>query len=154
MQQKDDMKREITSNSEKETAEFAAEIAKKTPSGSVLALYGSLGAGKSVFSRGFARGCGVTGPIPSPTFTIVQEYRINTEGRHGYDAFQRLYHMDLYRIQDADAGYAFGIEEYLDDDGAIKLIEWPERIEEILPENTVRIKILHIDENRRKINIF
>jgi tRNA threonylcarbamoyladenosine biosynthesis protein TsaE len=143
------MQKEIISNSEEETAEFAAEIAGDTQEGTVFALHGSLGAGKSVFSRGFARGLGVKGVIPSPTFTIVQEYKVSAENEN----LQRLYHMDLYRIQDVDAGYAFGIDEYLDDETAVKLIEWPERIEEILPENTVHVTITHIDENRRKIEI-
>ena len=143
------MNKEIISNSEDETAEFAAEIAGDTPSGTVFALHGSLGAGKSVFSRGFARGFGVKGVIPSPTFTIVQEYKISAKN----EALQKLYHMDLYRIQDVNAGYAFGIDEYLDDETAVKLIEWPERIEEILPKNTVHVTITHVDENRRKIEI-
>jgi tRNA threonylcarbamoyladenosine biosynthesis protein TsaE len=145
------MNKELISNSEEETAEFAAEIAKSTAPGTVFALVGSLGAGKSVFSRGFARGCGVKGPIPSPTFTIVQEYKIPPENTQVEEGLAKLYHMDLYRIQDVDAGYAFGIDEYLDDETAVKLIEWPERIEEILPEDTVEINIEHIDENRRKI---
>jgi len=141
------MNKTIISNSEEETAEFAAEMARITSPGTVFALHGSLGAGKSVFSRGFARGCGVKGPIPSPTFTIVQEYKISSKNQDT----QRLYHMDLYRIQDVEAGYAFGIDEYIDDESAVKLIEWPERIEEILPEDTVNINIQHIDENKRKI---
>jgi tRNA threonylcarbamoyladenosine biosynthesis protein TsaE len=145
------MQKEIISNSEEETAKFAAEIAKDTRPGTVIALHGSLGAGKSVFSRGFARGCGIKGPIPSPTFTIVQEYRISDDNNQVKEGLSRLYHMDLYRIQDAEAGYVFGIDEYLDDVSAVKLIEWPERIEEILPPDTVNIKIEHIDEDRRKI---
>lgn len=144
------MQKEVISNSEEETAKLATEIAKTAAPGTVFALYGSLGAGKSVFSRGFARGCGVEGAIPSPTFTIIQEYGVNIEGRGD---IERLYHMDLYRIQDSDAAYAFGIDEYLEDANAISLIEWPERIEDILPENIYCINLSHIDETTRKIVI-
>jgi len=145
------MLKEIITNSEEETAKFAAEIAANTCPGKVFALHGSLGAGKSVFSRGFARGCGIKGPIPSPTFTIVQEYRIPEVEKTEIKFSSRLYHMDLYRIQDSEAAYSFGIDEYLDDKSAVKLIEWPERIEDILPEDTINVNIYHIAENKRKI---
>ncbi len=137
----------IISNSEDETAKFAADIAKFAKPGTLFALHGSLGAGKSVFSRGFARGLGVTGSIPSPTFTIVQEYKIDRRKQK----IKRLYHMDLYRIPDSNNALAFGIDEYLDDCDAIKLIEWPERIEEILPSDTVHITISHLEEEKREI---
>ena len=143
------MLKKIISNSEEESVKFAIDIASLAKSGTIFALHGSLGAGKSVFSRGFARGCGVTGAIPSPTFTIVQEYKIN-EKLYG---FQRIYHMDLYRIPDSNGALAFGIDEFLNDKYAIKLIEWPERIEDILPVDTVHIKISHLKEKQRKIEI-
>jgi len=143
------MFKKIISNSEDDSAKFAAEIAKIAKPGMVFALHGSLGAGKSVFSRSFARACGVKGAIPSPTFTIVQEYKID-ESLYG---FKRLYHMDLYRIPDSDNALAFGIDEFLDDEFAIKLIEWPERIEDILPLETLQIKISHLGEDKREILI-
>jgi tRNA threonylcarbamoyladenosine biosynthesis protein TsaE len=141
------MFKKVISKSEEESAKFAAEIAKIAKPGAVFALHGSLGAGKSVFSRSFARACGVKGVIPSPTFTIVQEYRID-EALYG---FQRLYHMDLYRIPDSDSAFAFGIDEFLDDESAIKLIEWPERIDDILPPETIHINISHLGEEKREI---
>jgi len=141
------MLKKIISNSEEESVNFASEIAKFAKPGSTFALYGPLGAGKSVFSRSFARTYGVKGTIPSPTFTIVQEYKID-EQLYG---FKRLYHMDLYRIPDSNNALAFGIDEFLDDEFAIKLIEWPERIEDILPPETIQIKISHIGENHREI---
>jgi tRNA threonylcarbamoyladenosine biosynthesis protein TsaE len=144
-----DMLKKIISNSEQDSANFAVEIAKTAKPGSVFALYGLLGAGKSVFSRSFARACGVKGPIPSPTFTIVQEYKID-ETIYG---FKRLYHMDLYRIPDSENALAFGIDEFLDDNSAIKLIEWPERIEDILPPDTLQIKIDHLEEEKREITL-
>ena len=144
------MVKDFISNSEEETAKFAAGIAKFAKPGALFALHGSLGAGKSVFSRGFARGLGITGAIPSPTFTIVQEYKVNSEKQ----GIKRLYHMDLYRIPDTNNALAFGIDEYLDDSDAIKLIEWPERIEDILPSDTVHITISHLDEEKREIKYY
>ncbi len=132
-------------HSTEETEAFAAQLAGTLPSGSVLALYGNLGAGKTVFARGFARGLGITDPISSPTFTIVQEYPCGNE--------KMFYHLDLYRIDNSDAAYAFGIDEFLYDQNAMTLLEWPERIEDILPPHTIIIRIEHAGENTRKITL-
>ena len=131
------------SNSEEETEKLAGEIASRLPRPSVVTLTGDLGAGKTVFSRGLARSLGVTGPISSPTFTIVQEYEI--EGG-------LLYHMDLYRISDDEEAISFGIEDYLNDSQSVCLIEWPQRLNWLLPESTFEIDIQHVSENQRQIN--
>jgi len=131
------------SKSEKDTEDFAISLAKKLPKGSIIALHGNLGAGKTVFTRGFARGLGITEPVSSPTFTIVQEYLLENSNY--------LFHLDLYRIDDYRAALAFGIEEFIEDPDAYTLIEWPERINEIMPENVLKITISHINENERKI---
>lgn len=143
------MMQEFISKSEEETAEFAAEIAKTVDPGRVIALFGSLGAGKTVFARGFARGLGIGGHIPSPTFTIVQEYPYDLSG----SSRKWLYHMDLYRIADSSAAMAFGIDEYINDVNAVKLIEWSERISDILPVSTINIYLEHLAENERKIKV-
>lgn len=127
-----------------ETEALAAEIAAGTPFGTIITLRGELGAGKTAFARGFARGIGVAEPVSSPTFTIAQEY-ILSNGK-------RLYHLDLYRINDSAAALAFGIEEFLDDPDAICLIEWPERIDDILPPGTPEVIISHLDENSRTVS--
>ncbi len=132
-------------HSAEETEAFAARLAASLPAGSVLALYGNLGAGKTVFARGFARGLGITDPISSPTFTIVQEYP--------YHNGNMFYHLDLYRIDNSDAAYAFGIDEFLYDKSAMTLLEWPERIEDILPPSAVVIRIEHAGESTRKITV-
>lgn len=137
----------IETHSPGETEAFAAKLAASLPFGSVLALYGNLGAGKTVFARGFARGLGITEPISSPTFTIVQEYPVN--GKY-------FFHLDLYRIDNSDAAYAFGIDEFLYDQNAMTLLEWPERIEDILPEKTIKLTVEHapeITDESRKITI-
>ena len=140
----------IISHSEEETAEFAAKFAETISPPRIIALHGSLGAGKTVFARGFARGLGITDLIPSPTFTIVQEYEINSEDAKGK---RWLFHMDLYRIADSSAALAFGIDEYLYDDNAVKLIEWSERITDLLPETTLDVYLNHVDETSREIKL-
>ena len=126
-------KREIITSSEEETEAVGRELAQSLPPGSSVLLRGNLGAGKTVFSRGFARGLGITEPVSSPTYTIVQEYELPAGGR--------LYHLDLYRISDVNAALAFGVDEFLDDPRGISLIEWPDRISGILPENAICVDI-------------
>lgn len=135
----------LTSNSEMETERIAAEFAASLRPGTVVGLFGDLGAGKTVFARGLAKGLGVEEIVASPTFTIVQEYPI-AKGR-------RFYHLDLYRINDAEAALAFGVDEYLDDRSAVCAVEWPERIEPILPSQTIRVLMRHADKDRRIIRI-
>jgi len=99
--------------------------------GEILVLSGDLGVGKTIFTKGFAEGLGVTEPVTSPTFTIVREY---DEGRIPF------YHFDVYRISDPDEMYAIGFDEYVDSDG-VCLLEWGELIRDILPKGSSRILI-------------
>ena len=139
------MKQVYYTNSAEETRELAAKIAAETPNGTVFALDGNLGAGKTVFASGFARGLGITEPVSSPTFTIVQEYP-RAEGM--------FFHLDLYRIDNPDAALAFGIDEFLYASDAISLVEWPERIDGLFPPGTIRVAIERTDrEETRKITI-
>ena len=122
---------------------MAAQFVTTLPTGSVIALHGDLGAGKTVFSRGFARGLGITEPVSSPTYTIIQEYQIGT----GW-----FFHLDLYRISDENSALAFGVNEYLEEHHAWAVVEWPERISGILPEHTIHLQIKHIDSGHREIS--
>lgn len=137
--------KKIISRSEQETEQFAFNLARSIPVGSVLTLNGDLGAGKTVFARGFARGLGVTEAVSSPTYTIAQEYIL--PGNH------RLYHLDLYRITSAEAGLAFGVDEFFNDPRAFALIEWPERIGDVIPDDAIKIFIRHLNENEREITL-
>ena len=119
------------SNSEKETFAVAEEIARQASPGDIYLLEGDLGVGKTVFAKGFARGLGITEPVTSPTFTIVQEYH---EGR------LPLYHFDVYRIADVEEMDEIGYEDYFFGDG-VCLIEWAELIRDILPEQCVEVTI-------------
>ena len=140
------MERKIISRSEAETEAFAASLARELPRGTVIALDGDLGAGKTVFSRGFARGLGITEPVSSPTYTIVQEYPL-PEGRG------MLYHLDLYRISNSASALAFGVDEFLNDPESVALVEWPERIADILPPGMTVVRIRHLSDSEREITM-
>lgn len=136
---------EYISNSCEETAKIAAEFSKTLSGGDVLCMYGDLGAGKTAFVQGLAKGLGIEEPVTSPTFTIVNEYY----GR------LPLYHFDVYRIADPDEMYEIGYEEYVYGSG-VSVIEWPQLIEDILPENYYKVcivKDISIHEDYRKITI-
>lgn len=122
---------EYISNSAEETKKIASELAKTLKLGDVLCMYGDLGAGKTAFVQGLAKGLGIDEPITSPTFTIVNEY---------YGSLP-LYHFDVYRIADPDEMYEVGYEEYVYGDG-VSVIEWAELIEDILPEKRYKVTIL------------
>ncbi len=117
--------------SEKETYALGKELGAKAVPGQVLCIDGDLGVGKTVFTKGFAEGLGVEEDVVSPTFTIIQIY---DEGK------LPLYHFDVYRIGEPEEMYEIGFEDYFYGEG-VCLIEWASLIEELLPENAVRIKI-------------
>ena len=116
----------VTTHSPEETEALGKRIGRFLRPGIVVALYGDLGTGKTVLTRGIARGLGISEPVTSPTFTVAQEYP--TENGRWF------FHLDMYRLADAEAAIAFGIEEYLFSPEAITVVEWPERIEDLLRE--------------------
>lgn len=118
------------SNSPAETKTAAAEIVKELKNGSVICMYGDLGAGKTAFVQGMATALGIDESVTSPTFTIVNEY---------YGTMP-LYHFDVYRIGSSDEMYEIGFDEYINSDG-ISVIEWAELIEDILPDEYIKITI-------------
>ena len=138
-------RKEFITSSEEETENIGKSLAMSLSKGDAVLLRGNLGAGKTVFSRGFARGLGITEPVSSPTYTIVQEYELPDGGR--------LYHLDLYRISGVNAALAFGVDEFLDDPHGISLIEWPDRIDGILPENAICVEIEHLSDSERRLTI-
>ena len=116
---------------EKETYELGRRLGEEARAGQVYTLIGDLGVGKTVFTKGLAAGLGITEPVSSPTFTIVQEYE---EGRLPF------YHFDVYRIGDVEEMDEIGYEDYIYGDG-VSLIEWADLIREILPEHYTEVKI-------------
>lgn len=121
----------IETFSAKETFETGFDIGKKAVAGQIICLTGDLGVGKTVFTQGFAEGLGISEPISSPTFTIVQEY---------HDGRLPLYHFDVYRIGDVSEMDEIGYEEYFFSDG-VCLVEWGNLITELLPDDTMYITI-------------
>ena len=131
----------MITHSAAETRALGAQLAEKLQAGDVVLLQGELGAGKSEFARGVARGLGIQGPVPSPSFTILNVY---DEGRIP------LYHFDWYRIEDSEEIREMGMEEHLGGDGAA-LIEWSERAEECLPERALRVFLRALEGDDREI---
>ena len=127
---------EFLSHSTAETEAAGEALAHRLRPGTVLAYQGGLGMGKTAFTRGLARGLGCEDRVTSPTFTIVNEY----EGRIP------LFHFDMYRLPDADALFDIGWEDYLGR-GGVCAVEWSERVEDALPEDTVWVRIRRSPEN-------
>jgi tRNA threonylcarbamoyladenosine biosynthesis protein TsaE len=137
---------EFFSGSPEETEALGERLAPKLEPGSVLALRGPLGAGKTCFAKGLARGLGVEEEVTSPTYTIVSEY-----GARPKDPLP-FYHVDAYRLNGEDDFEALGGRELLYG-GGICLIEWSERIETALPPRTIRVEIEITGGNSRIIRI-
>ena len=132
----------IISESEEMTEKAGGMLSQSLASGDVVTLDGDLGAGKTVFARGIARGLGYKGRVTSPTFAILNIY----EGKI------KIYHFDMYRITVPDMLYDIGFDEYLDSEG-VCVIEWSENIRGAIPNDPISVNIERIDEQRRKITI-
>ena len=131
------MNYKYTSRCEEDTLELAENIESEKFPGMVICLNGELGSGKTVFVKGFAKALGIQETITSPTFSLVKEY---------HDGEMPLFHMDVYRMEDSKEN--FGLDDYLNQEG-ICIIEWPEMIEEQLPEERLDVKIKVIDDDVR-----
>ncbi|UOR10306.1 tRNA (adenosine(37)-N6)-threonylcarbamoyltransferase complex ATPase subunit type 1 TsaE [Halobacillus amylolyticus] len=131
---------EWKTESEKETLFFSGKLAEYLKPGDVLTLEGDLGSGKTTFTKGLAKGLGVTRTVNSPTFTIIKEYM----GRIP------LYHLDVYRLEDSDED--LGFEEFFDGDG-VTVVEWSQFISEYLPEERLEITIEYCSETERRLKL-
>ena len=130
---------------EEETKRLGAALGACLRPGDAVLLEGEMGAGKSVLTRAAARALGVTGPVPSPTFTILNIH----EGRS-----LRLYHFDLYRLEGEDALYEMGLDEYMPADDGASLIEWPQMAAEAMPGDALAIDIRYaMDGEAREITL-
>ena len=125
------MEKVFETYSPEETLEIGKLLGENAAPGEVYALIGDLGAGKTVFTKGFAQGLGIEEPVNSPTFTILQIYE---EGRIP------LYHFDVYRIEEPEEMEEVGFDEYIDGDG-VCLIEWAGRIGDLLPPEVTVVRI-------------
>lgn len=128
---------EYLSHSAEETESIGEALGRRLRGGSVVAYRGGLGMGKTAFTRGLARGLGCRGRVTSPTFTIVNEYRGTTP----------LFHFDMYRLEDEEALFDIGWEDYLQR-GGVCAVEWSENVTDALPEDCVFVTIeRHETEN-------
>ena len=133
---------EFITNNPEETEALGQRLAKVLPAGTILAYRGDLGAGKTAFTRGLARGLGANEPVTSPTYTIVNEY---LSGR------LPLFHFDMYRLRSAEDLFDIGWEDYLDRNG-ICAVEWSENVTEAM-EGALFVTIEKTGENGRRITI-
>ena len=138
------MKRTIHITSESELPQVAAAVLEATGRRTVVALRGEMGAGKTTLIREIVAALGSTDTVTSPTFAIVNQYR----GKQR----RNIYHFDFYRIEDLREAYDFGYEEYFYS-GDLCLVEWPEKIERLLPENVVTVRIAVDSETSRTYEI-
>jgi tRNA threonylcarbamoyladenosine biosynthesis protein TsaE len=138
------LKFEVFSAGADETGRLGEAIGRELTAGDIVALIGDLGAGKTTLTQGIARGLDVPEAyaVTSPTFTLVNEY----PGR------RVLYHVDLYRLSGAADLETLGYEEFFFSEG-VTVIEWAEKIPEVLDENCMRIELHHMDEHRRHVEI-
>ena len=136
------MKRQSTylSASPAETERIAAEIAADVKPGDYIALFGEMGAGKTVFVKGVAKAFGIEDEIVSPTYAYMNDYQ------------GKLYHYDCYRLQNGGQAEALGLTDYFYADG-VCLIEWAENIESVLPPHCKKVTIRKTEENRREITV-
>lgn len=134
--------REIQTNSVEETISLGERIGKLLKTQDVVALYGDLGAGKTVLIKGIMKGMGFKEKIRSPCFTLINSYTNNI----------KVYHIDLFRIEKKEEIKELDIDDFLREK-AILLIEWAERIDHLLPEDKIEIRIEIVEENKRRFKI-
>ena len=136
------MEKVFVSNSAEETMELGKTLARVAKNGSVFCFTGDLGAGKTTLVRGIAQGLNIKSVVQSPTFNIMKIY---------FDGTKPLIHIDAYRL--ADVNTDIGLDEYIGYETGLTVIEWPDFIKELIPENAITVNIINLGENQRKITI-
>ena len=134
---------EKITNNRDETLDFAEKLAKQIVAPKIIVLSGDLGAGKTTFSKGFAKGLGISETITSPTFTLLNEY----------SGDKNLYHFDMYRLSSKEEAYELGFENYFENNDGIILVEWAENVKGLFTPPYLKILIEKIDENKRKFTL-
>jgi len=132
---------DIISHSAEQTRRYGARLGALLKAGDVICVSGDMGAGKTVFISGIGTGWGSTTPVTSPTFNLVHEHQREKDD-------QRLYHLDCYRLEGPRDVESIGLDDILDGSGVV-VIEWPERIERLLPENMLWLELRTIEDFRR-----
>lgn len=145
------MKQVITKNSQ-ETFDLGVKFGQSLKGGEILALQGNLGAGKTCFLQGLAKGLGIKDKVNSPTFNILKVYKITSNIKKRISP-QVFCHIDTYRLRDERDLISLGIEEFFHDLKTITAIEWAEKVKKILPKKTIDLYFKQIDEDTREITI-
>jgi len=136
------------SKSEKETFNFAKKFAKQLIGGEVLCLVGDLGAGKTIFTKGVAAGLKVKNIITSPTFVLMKNYQVSE-----HQQIKNLIHIDAYRLINGQQLLEIGVKDFLNQPENIVIIEWADRVRDILPKKTIEIIFKINKNNQRKVII-
>lgn len=136
---------EYFSENLKETQEIGKNLAEEIKKRRIFIIKGDLGAGKTTLVQGFAKGLGISQKVNSPTFILMNKYSLKKN--------KFLYHLDLYRINKKKELESLDIKEVINNKNNIVMIEWPEKIKDILPKDTVYIEMKVLEENKRKIII-
>lgn len=136
--------KEFITHSPEETFSLGENLGKSCQGGEVILLLGNLGAGKTCFTQGLARGLGVKGKVNSPTFNLMKVYKIKSGV---------LCHIDAYRLNSGNDLITIGLDDYLGKKDAIVVIEWAERVKDIWPKDKIKVEIKNIKDGR-KIKIF
>lgn len=142
--------KEYITNSAKETENIAKIIANKFTGGTVIALSGDLGSGKTTFTKGMAKELGIKNTVSSPTFVLIKEYDVEIKNKKSN--IKKFIHIDSYRLKSYKDAIGIGINDYFNKE-FITVIEWPEKIKEILPADVMLIKFQYLDKEKRKITV-
>lgn len=140
------MKKSFITHSAKETRDFGKKFAETILPGTLVCLWGGLGVGKTTFTQGLLEGLGASRPYASPTFVIMKQYDLPSP----VNGIMRIYHVDAYRVEAKDFE-EIGFAEWLSDPQGVIILEWPERIEKILPKKRRNIFLKSTFENDREI---
>lgn len=140
------MNRLIT-KSAKETRELGTKLAKEYQNGAILALMGDLGAGKTTFAAGFAKGLGIKSKLISPTYILIREYQLYSQ------SYAKLYHIDLYRLENQQQILDLGLKDIFDNPKNIVLIEWAEKLINLPRKHLIKINFEYLSESKRRITI-
>ena len=146
----------VVTKNERETQKLGEALAKEarffhSSRALVIALEGNLGAGKTVFAKGFARGLGIKEEMKSPTFILMRAFQIPSASRRSKKLFL---HFDAYRISNAKEFKQIGFKNFLKDPQNILLVEWSDRVESLLPKDRVQIRIKHLGKDQREFMFY
>lgn len=140
----------MITTSAQETKDFGQKLATELKGGEILCLYGELGAGKTTLVKGLAEGLGIKDDITSPTFTLMNIYNIKNQ----VSDIKHLIHIDTYRLKNENELIEIGAMDYIGEPNTISIIEWPEKIENLLENKKIKkIFLEHQEDNQRKIKI-